>query len=52
MRLLGIPNFENLIAQMVVRLTFEPIVEPIFYDNSFGHRPNRSEIDANGITRK
>ncbi|MDO9490686.1 group II intron reverse transcriptase/maturase [Acetobacterium sp.] len=52
MRLLGIPTIEDRIAQMVVRLTFEPIVEPIFYDNSFGYRPNRSAIDAVGITRE
>ena len=52
MRLLGIPTIEDRIAQMVVRLTFEPIVEPLFYDNSFGYRPNRSAIDAVGITRE
>ncbi|WP_371414215.1 group II intron reverse transcriptase/maturase [Acetobacterium sp. KB-1] len=52
MRLLGIPTNEDRIAQMVVRLTFEPIVEPIFYDNSFGYRPNRSSINAVAITRE
>jgi len=52
MRLLGIPTIEDRIAQMVVRLTFEPKVEPLFYENSFGYRPKRSAIDAVAITRE
>jgi len=36
---------------MVVRKYFEPIVEPIFYDDSYGYRPNRSAIDAIAVTR-
>lgn len=52
MRLLGIPTIEDRIAQMVVRLTFEPLVEPIFFEDSYGYRPRRSAIDAVGITRQ
>ena len=52
MRLLGIPTISDRIAQMVVRMSFEPLVEPIFCDNSYGYRPNRSALDAVGITRK
>ena len=37
---------------MVVRMNFEPLVEPIFCADSYGYRPNRSAIDAVGITRK
>jgi len=36
-----------MIAQMVVRLTFEPLVEPIFFcEDSYGYRPNKSALDA------
>jgi group II intron reverse transcriptase/maturase len=51
-RLLGVPTVEDRIAQMVVRMYFEPEVEPIFYEDSYGYRPNKSAIDAVGITRK
>jgi RNA-directed DNA polymerase len=51
-RLLGIPTIEDRVAQMVVRLNFEPLVESIFCDNSFGYRPNRSAIDAIGTLRE
>jgi RNA-directed DNA polymerase len=52
MRLLGIPTIEDRVAQMVVKLNFEPLVEPIFYDDSYGYRPNKSAIDAVGVTRE
>ncbi|MEG1254881.1 reverse transcriptase domain-containing protein [Clostridium sp.] len=51
-RLLGIPTIEDRIAQMVVRMEFEPAIEEIFCDDSYGYRPNRSAIDAIGIIRK
>lgn len=51
-RLLGIPTIEDRIAQMVIKLTFEPIVERIFYNDSYGYRPNRSAIDAVAVTRE
>ena len=37
---------------MTIKLAFEPIVEPIFSENSYGYRPNKSAIDAVGITRE
>jgi len=52
MRLLGIPTIEDRIAQMVVRMEFEKKVEPIFLENSYGYRPNKSAIDAVGIARE
>lgn len=51
-RLLGIPTISDRIAQMVVRMEFEPLVEPIFCNDSYGYRPDRSAIDAIGVTRK
>lgn len=51
-RLLGVPTVEDRIAQMVGRLYFEPIVERIFYNDSYGYRPGKSAIDAIGTTRK
>jgi len=51
-RTLGIPTVSDRIAQMVVKLSFEPKVEPHFLEDSYGYRPNKSALDAVGITRK
>jgi group II intron reverse transcriptase/maturase len=51
-RTLGIPTVSDRIAQMVVKLEFEPKVEPHFLDDSYGYRPKKSALDAIGITRK
>jgi RNA-directed DNA polymerase len=51
-RLLGVPTIADRVAQMVVRLSFEPLVEPIFHEDSYGYRPNRSATDAIGVTRQ
>lgn len=51
-RILGIPTVSDRIAQAVVRMVFEPCVEPIFMEDSYGYRPNKSALDAVGITRK
>lgn len=50
-RLLGIPTVEDRIAQMVVKLYFEPEVEPMFYEDSYGYRPKKSAIQALEVTR-
>lgn len=50
-RILGIPTVEDRIAQMVVKLYFEPQVEPMFYEDSYGYRPNKSAIHALEVTR-
>ena len=36
-RLLGVPTVGDRICQMVVKLVFEPQVEPIFLPNSYGY---------------
>lgn len=51
-RVLGIPTVEDRIAQMVAKLYFEPNVEKIFYEDSYGYRPNKSAIQAIAVTRQ
>ena len=51
-RVLGIPTIEDRIAQMVVRNSLEPKIEPYFLLNSYGYRPNKSAHDAIDITRQ
>ena len=51
-RVLGIPTVSDRIAQMVVKLEFEPQVEPHFLEDSYGYRPNKSALDAVSITRQ
>ena len=45
-------NISDRIAQMVVKLVLEPKLEPLFYPDSYGYRPNKSALDAVGVTRK
>lgn len=49
---LGIPTVSDRIAQMTAKLYFEPKVEPIFHQDSYGYRPNKSAIDAVGRARE
>lgn len=51
-RLLGVPTIADRVAQMVVKMNFEPLVEPIFYEDSYGYRPKRTATDAIGATRE
>lgn len=51
-RVLGIPTVEDRIAQMVVRNSLEPKIEPYFLPDSYGYRPNKSAHDAIDITRQ
>ncbi len=51
-RILGVPTVADRVAQMVVKLEFEPLVEPVFLSDSFGYRPGKSALDAIGVTRK
>ncbi len=48
-RILGIPTVSDRIAQTVVKLDFEPIVEQTFHEDSYGYRPNKSALDAVGL---
>ncbi len=51
-RILGIPTVEDRVAQMVVKIHLEPLVEPLFYEDSYGYRPNKSAVQALEITRR
>jgi len=51
-RILGVPTVSDRIAQMVIKLIFEPCVEPYFLTDSYGYRPNKSALDAIGVTRQ
>jgi RNA-directed DNA polymerase len=51
-RNLSIPTVSDRIAQTVVKLAFEPCVESHFLADSYGYRPNKSALDAIGITRQ
>jgi group II intron reverse transcriptase/maturase len=51
-RPLGIPTVADRVAQTVVKMVLEPLVEPVFHEDSYGYRPGRSALDAVGVTRK
>jgi RNA-directed DNA polymerase len=51
-RRLGIPTVADRIAQMTVKLQFEPEVEPHFLRDSYGYRPGKSALDAVGVTKE
>ena len=51
-RLLGIPTISDRIAQMVILMSFEPLVEPLFCSDSYGYRPGKSAIEAIKVTRE
>ena len=47
-RPLGIPTVADRVAQTVVTMVLEPLVEPRFHPDSYGYRPGRSALDAVG----
>jgi len=51
-RVLGIPNVVDRIAQSVAVLELEPNVEKVFHDDSYGYRPGRSPVDAVRVCRE
>src|SRR6266852_936725 len=51
-RKLGIPTVSDRIAQTVVKLMIEPILDPIFYEDSYGYRPGKSANQAIAVTRQ
>jgi len=51
-RVLGVPTVSDRVAQTVVKKLLEPILEPVFDENSFGYRPKKSAHDAIAVTRQ
>lgn len=51
-RRLGIPTVSDRIAQTVVKMYLEPVVEPYFHPDSYGYRPGKSAADALAATRQ
>lgn len=51
-RSLGIPTVSDRVAQMVVKLYMEPLVEPHFHPDSYGYRPKKSAKAAVAAVRK
>ena len=51
-RILGVPTVADRTAQMVVKQLIEPDLEPIFLTDSYGYRPEKSALDAVGVTRE
>lgn len=51
-RLLGVPTVSDRIAQMVAKITLEPLLEPLFHQDSYGYRPGRSAHDAIALVRQ
>ncbi|WP_219826056.1 group II intron reverse transcriptase/maturase [Nonomuraea typhae] len=45
-RMLGIPTVADRVAQTVVARHLMKRVEPVFHDDSWGYRPNRSAVQA------
>ena len=52
LRPLGIPTVADRVAQMVVKMHLEPLVEPHFHPDSYGYRPGKSALDAVATARQ
>ena len=51
-RVLGVPTVADRVAQTVVAMYLEPLVEPRFHPDSYGYRPDRSPHDALAVCRQ
>src|SRR5262249_57889909 len=51
-RILGVRTVADRVAEMVVKRAIEPTLESIFLADSYGYRPNKSALDAVGVTRE
>jgi RNA-directed DNA polymerase len=51
-RTLGVPTVADRVAQTVVKMVLEPLLEPVFDRDSFGYRPGRSALDAIALVRR
>lgn len=51
-RTLGIPTVSDRVAQTVVKMHLEAVVEKEFHPDSYGYRPGKSAIEAIGTARQ
>jgi len=51
-RVLGIPNVVDRVAQTVIRMVLEPAVDKELHPDSYGYRPYRSPRDALRVCRE
>ena len=51
-RILGVPNTADRVAQTAATMLLEETLEPIFHRDSYGYRPGRSAHDALAVTRE
>jgi RNA-directed DNA polymerase len=47
-----VPTVADRVAQMVVKRVIEPTLDSVFLADSYGYRPNKSALDAVGVTRE
>jgi RNA-directed DNA polymerase len=47
-----VPTVGDRVAQMVVKMHLEPLVEPHFHPDSYGYRPGKSALDAVATARQ
>ena len=45
-RLLGVPCIRDRVVQTAIKQLLEPILEPLFSENSYGFRPGRNQAQA------
>ena len=51
-RTLGIPTVADRVAQTVVKIELDRILDPAFHTDSYGYRPNKSAVQAVGRVRE
>jgi RNA-directed DNA polymerase len=51
-RILGVPTVADRVAQTVVKQVIEPTLDSVFLADSYGYRPNKSALEAVGVTRE
>ena len=51
-RLLGVPNTGDRVAQTAAAMLLERELEPVFHRDSYGYRPGRSAHDALAVCRR
>jgi RNA-directed DNA polymerase len=49
---LTVPTVSDRIAQTIVKLLIEPVLDPVFHPDSYGYRPGKSAKQAVAVTRK